>query len=64
MKKEDFFEALCELDDDLLGAAETPVKKKMNRRIWGTMAAEQWPLALPYSLLLAPYYLTLTAEWL
>ena len=39
MKKEDFFEALCELDDDLLRGAETPVKKKIDRRGWGTMAA-------------------------
>ncbi|WP_298020113.1 hypothetical protein [uncultured Dysosmobacter sp.] len=39
MKKEDFFEALCELDDDLLRGAETPVRKKMNWRIWGTIAA-------------------------
>ncbi len=39
MRKEDFFEVLGELDGDLVKGAETPVKKKLNWKIWGTMAA-------------------------
>ncbi len=39
MKKEDFFEVLGELDDDIVKGAETPMKKKMNCKAWGTMAA-------------------------
>lgn len=30
MKKEDFFEVLGELDDDIIKGAKTPMKKKMN----------------------------------
>ncbi len=39
MRKEDFFEVLGELDDDIVKGAETPVKKKISRKVWGTMAA-------------------------
>jgi len=39
LRKEDFFEVLGELDDDLVKGAETPTKKKMNWKIWGTLAA-------------------------
>ncbi len=39
MRKEDFFEVLGELDDDIVKGAETIMKKKMNWKIWGTMAA-------------------------
>ncbi len=38
MKKEDFFEVLGELDDDIVKGAKTPMKK-LNWKIWGTMAA-------------------------
>ncbi len=38
MKKEDFFEVLGELDDDIVKEAKTPMKK-LNWKIWGTMAA-------------------------
>lgn len=39
MRKEDFFEVLGELDDDIVKGAKIPMKKKMNWKIWGTMAA-------------------------
>lgn len=39
MRKEDFFEVLGELDDDIVKGAKTTVKKKMNGRAWGVMAA-------------------------
>lgn len=39
MRKEDFFEILGELDDDIVRAAETTIKKKMNWKVWGAMAA-------------------------
>lgn len=39
MRKEDFFEVLGELDDDIVKGAKTPMKKKMNWKAWGTMAA-------------------------
>ena len=39
MKKEDFFEVLGELDDDIVKVAKTIMKKKMNWRTWGAMAA-------------------------
>lgn len=39
MKKEDFFEVLGELDDDIVKGAKTIMKKKMNWRTWGAMAA-------------------------
>ena len=39
MKKEDFFEVLSELDDDIVIRAKTPMKKKLNWKVWGTMAA-------------------------
>ncbi len=39
MKKEDFFEVLGELDDDIVKGAKTPMKKKMNWKAWGAMAA-------------------------
>lgn len=39
MKKEDFFEVLGELDDDVLKEVKIPMKKKINWKVWGTMAA-------------------------
>lgn len=39
MKKEDFFEVLGELDDNIVKGAETSMKKKMNWKVWGTIAA-------------------------
>ncbi len=39
MKKEDFFEVLGELDDDIVKGAKTTMKKKTNWKVWGTMAA-------------------------
>lgn len=39
MKKEDFFEVLGELDDDIVKGAKTSMKKKINWRVWGTIAA-------------------------
>lgn len=39
MKKEDFFEVLGKLDDDIVKGAKATVKKKMNRKAWGAVAA-------------------------
>lgn len=39
MRKEDFFEVLGKLDDDIVKGAKKPMKKKMNWKIWGTIAA-------------------------
>ncbi len=39
MRKEDFFEILGELDDDIVKGAKTTMKKKLNWKVWGTMAA-------------------------
>lgn len=39
MRKEDFFEVLGELDDDIVKGVKTPMKKQFNRKVWGTMAA-------------------------
>ncbi|MDE7444789.1 MAG: hypothetical protein K2N15_03680 [Lachnospiraceae bacterium] len=39
MRKEDFFEVLGELDDDLVKGAKTNMKKKAYWKVWGTMAA-------------------------
>ena len=39
MRKEDFFEVLGDLDDDIVKGAKTTMKKKMNWKAWGTMAA-------------------------
>ncbi len=39
MKKEDFFEVLGELDDDIVKGAKTTTKRKMNWKVWGTIAA-------------------------
>lgn len=39
MKKEDFFEVLGELDDDIVSGAKAPIQKKSNWKIWGAMAA-------------------------
>ena len=39
MRKEDLFEVLGELDDDVVGDAKTMVKKKMGWRAWGALAA-------------------------
>lgn len=39
MRKEDFFEVLGELDDDITKEAKTAMKKKMNWQTWGAMVA-------------------------
>lgn len=39
MRKDDFFEILGELDDDIVKGAKTTMKKKLNWKVWGTMAA-------------------------
>lgn len=39
MKKEDFFEVLGELDDNIVKEAKLTMKKKGNWKIWGTIAA-------------------------
>ncbi len=39
MRKEDFFEVLGNLDDELVKGAKAPMKKKINWKVWGTMAA-------------------------
>lgn len=39
MRKEEFFEVLGELDDKLVKEAKAPMKKKMNWKVWGAMAA-------------------------
>ena len=39
MKKEDFFEVLGELDDDIVKGAKTSMKKKRNWKVWGAMVA-------------------------
>jgi len=39
VRKEELFEVLGELDDDIVKGAEIPVKKKLNWKHWGTMAA-------------------------
>ena len=39
MRKEDFFEVLGELDDDIVKGAKITMKKKMNWKAWGAMAA-------------------------
>lgn len=39
MRKEDFFEVLGELDDDIVKEVKTPTKKKINWKGWGTVAA-------------------------
>lgn len=39
MRKEDFFEILGELDDDIVKGAAAPVKKKGNWKVWGSVAA-------------------------
>lgn len=39
MRKEDFFEVLGELDDDILKGANIPMKKKINWKVWGATAA-------------------------
>lgn len=39
MRKEEFFEVLGELDDDIVEGAKATGKKKTDWRIWGTMAA-------------------------
>lgn len=40
MRKDDFFEILGELDDDIVKGAKTTMKKKLNWKVW-----EQWQLA-------------------
>lgn len=39
MRKEDFFEVLGELDDDIVKEVKTPIKKRFHWKVWGTMAA-------------------------
>jgi len=39
VRKEDFFEVLGDLDDDLVKEARAPMKKNMNRNVWRTVAA-------------------------
>lgn len=39
MKKEDFFEVLGELDDDIIKEANVIIKKKINWKNWGILAA-------------------------
>ncbi len=39
MRKEDLFEVIGELDDDIVKEAETPMKKKINWKALGAMAA-------------------------
>ncbi len=39
MRKEDFFEVIGELDDDIVKGAKTPMKKKINWKALGAMAA-------------------------
>ena len=39
MRKEAFFEVLGGLDNDIVKGAETTMKKKLNWKVWGAMAA-------------------------
>lgn len=39
MRKEDFFEVLGELDDDVVKGAAAPMRRQINWRVWGAMAA-------------------------
>lgn len=39
MRKEDFFDILGNLENDIVEEARKPVKKKINRKIWGAAAA-------------------------
>ena len=39
MKKEDFFEVLGELDDDIVKGVKSTMKKNVNWKAWGAMAA-------------------------
>jgi len=39
VRKEDFFEVLGNLDDDIVKGAKTPMEKQFSWKIWGTMAA-------------------------
>ena len=39
MKKEDFFDVLGDLDDNIVEGAKPTMKKSINWKIWGTMAA-------------------------
>lgn len=39
MRKEDFFEVLGDLDDDIVKRAKTSMKKKLNWKTWGGIAA-------------------------
>ncbi|MCM1543253.1 MAG: hypothetical protein NC121_18625 [Blautia sp.] len=39
MRKEEFFEVLGGLDDDIVKGAKAPVKKQFHWKVWGTMAA-------------------------
>ncbi len=39
MRKEEFFEVLENLDDDIVKGAKAPMKKQVHWKIWGTVAA-------------------------
>lgn len=39
MRKEDFFEVLGDLDDDIVKGAEEPMKRKITWKAWAAMAA-------------------------
>lgn len=39
MRKEEFFEVLGELDDDMVKEAKAPMKRKVNWKVWSAMAA-------------------------
>lgn len=39
MRKEDFFEVLGELDDNIVKGAKIPMRKRLNWKAWGTIAA-------------------------
>ena len=49
MRREDFFEVLGNLDDDILKGAEAPVKKKVNWKAWKTAACIVLAFALAVS---------------
>ena len=53
MRKEDFFEVLGELDDDIVKGAKITMKKKMNWKAWGALLLQA--LLLFYSRILQQY---------
>ncbi len=52
MRKEEFFEVLGNLDDELVKGAEVPMKKSIHRKVWRTAAACLAVLAVVGGLLL------------